>query len=336
MSIALSSDSVLPWSSSAAENKRFSIITQFVLALTLICAVWVKIVEIPEVPRVEKEKLPPQLARIIKAKPPEPIKKEKPKPKPEPKVEEKPKPVEKKPEPKPKPVPKPAVKKVKPKVKPIPVKAIPKPDPKAEVAKAKAKAKQSGLLAFQDDLANMRKELNLNNLAKTDAIKGGGKQAKTERKRIGKVVDAGSGGVSAGNLSTNIGAKGELAGRRTTEFVAPEEGVASLAAKQIQLEDEVIGNRDLEDIRKIISDHKGAIYSLYRKALRKNPELEGRVTVQLVIESDGSISTAKILDSELEDAKLEKRLLGRIKLINFGVQNVTQTQLDYSFNFLPF
>jgi len=29
-------------------------------------------------------------------------------------------------------------------------------------------------------------------------------------------------------------------------------------------------------------------------------------------------------------------LLARIKLINFGKQNVTQTLLDYSFNFLPF
>jgi len=334
MSVGMVPDTVLPWSSSAVENKRFSQITQFVLVVTLLCAGWVNMVDIPETPIVQKEKLPPQLARLIKAKPPVKIKKETPKPKPVPKVEEKPKPEKKKVEP----VFKPVVKKAKPKIKPVePVsKPVLKPDPKVDVAKAKAKAKQSGLLAFQDDLANMRKDLNLNNLAKTDAIKGGGQQAKTERKRIGKVVDQGSGGVATGNLSSNIGAKGELGGRRSTEFVAPNEGVASLAAKQIARDDEVIGNRDLESIRKIISDHKGAIYSLYRKALRKNPELEGRVTVQLVIESDGSISAANILESELDDAKLEKRLLGRINLINFGAQNVTQTQLDYSFNFLPF
>jgi outer membrane biosynthesis protein TonB len=335
MSAAIYSDSVLPWSSSTAENKRFSKITLFVLVVTLICALWVNIVDIPEVSRIEKEKLPPQLARLIKAKPPEPVKIEKPKPKVEPKVEEKPKPVEKKPDPPVKPKPKPVVKKPDPKPKPAP-KPEPKPDPKVEIAKAKAKAKQSGLLAFQDDLANMRKDLNLNNLAKTEAIKGGGQQAKTERKRVGKVVEGNSGGVNTGNLSTNIGAKGELSGRRNTEFVAPNEGVASLAAKQIEREDEVIGNRDLEDIRKIISDHKGAIYSLYRKALRKNPELEGKVTVQLVIEPDGSISLAKILESELNDPALEKRLLSRIRLISFSASNVTQTQLDYSFNFLPF
>ncbi|MFT6896607.1 MAG: protein TonB [Paraglaciecola sp.] len=332
MSVGMVPDTVLPWSSSAVENKRFSQITQFVLVVTLLCVAWVNMVDIPETPGVHKEKLPPQLTRLIKAKPPVMIKKETPKP--VPKVEEKPKAEKKKVEP----VVKPVVKKAKPKIKPVePVsKPVSKPDPKVEVAKAKAKAKQSGLLAFQDDLANMRKDLNLNNLAKTDAIKGGGQQAKTERKRIGKVVDQGSGGVETSNLSSNIGAKGELGGRRSTEFVAPNKGVASLAAKQIARDDEVIGNRDLESIRKIIGDHKGAIYSLYRKALRKNPELEGRVTVQLVIESDGSISAANILESELDDAKLEKRLLGRINLINFGAHNVTQTQLDYSFNFLPF
>lgn len=333
MTVLMASDTVLPWSSSAVENKRFSQISKIVLVITLLCAVWVNVVEIPETPRVQKEKLPPQLARLIKARPPEVIKKEPPKLKPVPKAEEKPKPEK----PVVKPVIKPVVKKAKPQPKPK-AKSVepPKPDPKVEIAKAKAKAKQSGLLAFQDDLANMRKDLNLNNLANTEAIKGGGQQAKTERKRIGKVVDQGSGGVAAGNLSTNIGAKGELSGRRSTEFVAPNEGVASLAAKQIARDDEVIGNRDLEGIRKIISDNKGAIYSLYRKALRKNPELEGRVTVQLVIEADGSISAANILESELDDASLEKRLLGRISLINFGTENVTQTQLQYSFNFLPF
>lgn len=331
MSLAMTSNTVLPWSSSTAENKLFGKITTAILLLTICSALWVNMVTIPETPRIERESLPPQLARLIKAKPPEIKKVEPPKPKPEPdlKKREKPKPVEKKPEPiKAKPVP-------KAKPKPVP-KAQAKPDPQAEITKAKAKAKQSGLLAFQDDLANMRKDLNLNNLAKTDTIKGGGQQAKTERKRVGQIVNNKSGGVSSGNLSTNIGAKGELAGRRSTEFVAPNEGVASLAAKQIEQEDQVIGSRDLESIRAIIAEHKGAIYSLYRKALRKNPELEGKVTVQLVIEPNGSISKAKILSSELEDEKLEKRLLSRIKIINFGSQNASQTQLEYSFNFLPF
>jgi outer membrane biosynthesis protein TonB len=332
----MASNTVLPWSSSAAENKRFNKITLLVFALTLLSALWIQIADIPDVTRVERQKLPPQLARLIRAKPPVPINQ----PKPKPKVVEQPKPIAKKPAPVVKPKVKPVVKKkAEPvgKAKPKPTEVvIPKPDPNAEVAKAKIKAKQSGLLAFQDDLANMRKDISLNNLAKTDSIKGGGQQAKTERKRIGRVVAGGSGGVSAGNLSTNVGARGELTGRRTTEFVAPSQGLASLAAKEIERDNQVIGDRDLEDIRKIISDHKGAIYSLYRRALRKNPELEGKVTVQLVIEPDGSVSAGKILDSELNDSALERRLLGRIQLINFGVQKVTQTQLDYGFNFLPF
>ncbi|WP_158971419.1 AgmX/PglI C-terminal domain-containing protein [Paraglaciecola sp. L3A3] len=336
MSSALVSQSVLPWSSSAKENTLFSRITLAVLAITLLAALWVKIVELPEAPRIEIEKLPPQLARLIKAKPLEVKKIEPPKPEPaiEPKSEPKPEPkIEKKPEPKPKPVVQKPKKQATPKPKP---KAPPKPDPKAEIAKAKAKAQSSGLLAFQDDLASMRKDLQLNNLAKTETIKGGGEQAKTERKSVGELVNSTSGGVNSANLSTNVGAKGELTGRRSTEFVAPSEGVASLAAKQIEREDEIIGDRNLENIRKTIDEHKGAIYSLYRKALRKNPELEGKITVKLVIEPDGNISTANIVSSELGDEALEKRLLARIKMIQFGSLNVTQTQLEYSFNFLPF
>jgi outer membrane biosynthesis protein TonB len=323
-------DSVLPWASSEAENKLFNKITLVALVLTVMFAVLVSWQELPEKPRAELEKLPPQLTKIIaprKVIPPKPI--PKPEPKPEakidkPKKEDKPKP----PEPKPVEVKKSVEKKAPPKVK-IPT--------KAELAqKAKAKAQQSGLLAFQDDLASMRNDMNINNLADTDAIKGAGATGETQRKFIGKKVSGASGGVDTSRLSSDIGSRGELAGRKTTEYVAPNEGLASLAAKQLVTEDTVLGSRSTESIRKVLDANKGAIYSIYRRALRKDPSLEGKVTVNLQIAPSGTVSEIKLVFSELDDPALEKKLLSRIRLVNFGEQQVTQTILDYSFNFLPF
>lgn len=322
--------SQLPWSSSDKENKLFTKITIAALVITIILAILVQWRELPEQTRQEKEKLPPQLTRIIEARkvePPKPI--EKPKPIPEVKKPE-PKPEVKKPEPvKPKPVEK---------RKPVEVKKpVPKPPTQTELAeKAREKAQQSGLLAFQDDIASMRSDMQINNQADTEMIQGAGQANKTQRKFVGKKVSGASGGLNTSNLTTNIGAKGELTGRKTTEFVAPNEGMASLAAKQLVTEDEVVGSRDIESIRKVFGASKGAIYSVYRRALRQDPGLQGKVVVNLEIAPDGSVSNIKIVSSELDFPELENKLLARIRLVNFGAQNVTRTLLDYSFDFLPF
>lgn len=325
--------SQLPWSSGEPENQRFNRFTSIALAVTLALAVAVKWQDLPEQPRAEREKLPPQLAKIIQAKAPPPAPKIEPKPvpKPEPKpvVKEAPKP-EVKPEAKPKPA-------VKPEPQPVVVPPPPPEPTQAEkVAQARENAKQSGLLAFQDDLASMREGLSLNNLANTQTVEGAGKAEQTQRKLIGKKVASTSGGVNLGAATTDIGARGTLDERKTTEFAAPEKGVASLAAKRIEEEQQVIGDRDIESIRRVLDANKGAVYALYRRALRQDPSLEGKVTVKLVIEPDGSLSLVSLIDSELEAPELERKLLSRIRLINFGPDTVTQTELEYAFNFLPY
>jgi len=75
---------------------------------------------------------------------------------------------------------------------------------------------------------------------------------------------------------------------------------------------------------------------VYNKALRKNPSLEGKVVFKLVIDESGRVSNASIVSSELNDAALERKLLLRIKLINFGKKNVLQTTLEYALDFLPY
>ena len=336
MSVPNAFITVLPWSSSELENKRFKTITLVVLFITLAFAAVVKWQELPERPRAEKEKVPAQLTRLMtprKVVPPNPI----PLPitKPIPAKVEKPKSVPPEAAP-PKPVEpeKTSPKEVK-KSPPKPVKV--KVPTQAEITEqAKTKAKQSGLLAFQDDIASMRDNVSLNNLADTNTIRGAGASNQTQRKFIGKKVAGNSGGVNTSNLTTNIGSRGELAGRKNTEYVAPNEGLASLAIKQIVTEDTVLGNRDTESIRKVLDANKGAIYAIYRKALRSDPSLQGKLTVNLQIEPNGFVSKVKLVFSELEYPDVEKKLLNRIRLINFGEQQVTQTLLDYSFNFLPF
>ncbi len=93
--------------------------------------------------------------------------------------------------------------------------------------------------------------------------------------------------------------------------------------------------RSEEEIRKIMEQHKGAIYSIYNRALRQNAALEGKMVVKIVIDPSGKIVEASLVSSELGDKDLEAKILQRIKLITFPASNVARTTLNQTFDFLP-
>src|SRR5690606_8615950 len=136
MTVYLAPNTQLPWSSSQEDDSRFNRWLGIALGILLVLVIVVSLINVPEIPREEKERIPPQLARVMlekqelpPPKPVEPPKEEKPaKPKPE--------------EPKPEPAPEP-----KPEPKPIEM----APPPKT-LEQAREKAQQSGLLQHQDEL----------------------------------------------------------------------------------------------------------------------------------------------------------------------------------------
>ena len=70
--------------------------------------------------------------------------------------------------------------------------------------------------------------------------------------------------------------------------------------------------------------------------MRNDPSLSGKVLFRLVVEASGAISHIELLSSELADQALVAKMLSRIKLINFGADSVEQTDVNYSFDFLPY
>lgn len=324
--------STLPWSSGEEENKRFRRLTTGTLVVALLLAVLVNSIDVPEPTREQKAKIPPQLAKIIEAKEPPAVELPEPvpvEPEPEPLVEEV---IE------PEPViedvvePEPVVEE-----RPEPV-VVAEPTEAEKIQLAKETAAQAGVMNFSDDLASLRDSLDLGNLADTQLTEGAGEQSETARKLIGQAVNTTSGGIDTSSLSSTVGARGTLEGRKTTEFDAPTEGAAALATQrfEVEAEAEVIGDRSVESIRKTLSQNKGAVYSLYRRALRSEPELQGKLTIRLVIAPNGQLTSVTLVGTDLDSDDLVQRLLSRIRLINFGALNVTTTELEYTYNFLPF
>lgn len=304
----------LPWDRSG-EDKRFWQVLALLAIPFLLLALIIPLINVPEPKREELEKLPPQLAKVVIQKkelppPPEPPKEE---PKPE---EKKPEPVEeKKPEPKPE--------------------QKPEPEP-VKLQKAQEQAKKSGVLQFADELSAMRDALDISDV-KTESqnmTRAKGEAANVDRNLVTSGAKAKSGGINTAALSRDTGGVA-LSGRESTQVESKLEEVGdAITEARAGSRDKTF--RSEQSIWQKMDASKGRIFSIYNRALRQNPTLQGKVEFKIVIEPDGSVSNATIVSSQLGDTDLEKKLLAAIRLINFGAADVLQTTLNYSFDFLPY
>ncbi|NRB41762.1 MAG: VWA domain-containing protein [Pseudomonadales bacterium] len=87
------------------------------------------------------------------------------------------------------------------------------------------------------------------------------------------------------------------------------------------------------DIHSVLNRNQGSLYNLYSRALRKNPVLAGKVQFDIDIAADGSVAMCRILSSELNDAKLERRLLSKMKTIKFSAASVASRKTRWSVDF---
>jgi TonB family protein len=318
MAVYFSPNLQLPWSSSEEDDSRFWRIAKISLALTLVLAIAIPFIPVPEITREEKEKIPPQLARVILEKqelpPPKVI---------EPKVEEKP--LEEKPEEKP-----PEEKPPEPEPKPV----EPPPQPKT-VEQAREKAKVSGLLQFQDDLMDMREMLDTSTVESSNLARGETAAAEVDRSAVTSGVTVASGGINSAALSRDTGGVA-LSGRETTQVTSELATATQKAATTGTDSGDGGKTRSEEEMSKVMDQHKGAIFQIYNRALRQNAALQGRVVMNIIIEPSGQISDVVIVTSELKDPELEAALIRRIRMITFPASGaVVRTTLRQTFDFLP-
>ena len=358
---------LLPWSSSHGEDARFRWFALIIVAVTLVLSVIVRLAPMP--PIVPKNILQDaQLAHVILDKPnlAKPVELPKPVVPPTPVAPVTPKPAEKV-------VPPAPVKPIKPVVVPPSknLKAPPRvgggggPNKEAPVElmqQARDVAAKSGVLQFKDDLAEMRESVDVSKVTRSNLTRGVGTAEKTERSIIAGKATGGSGGINTAALSRDTGGIA-LSGRETTRIDGPDgvyghgtagggigggkgNGVGSGSGdgvgpgKNGKKGDLVAGNggsggRSDESIRRVMDQNKGAIFSIYNRALREDPDLKGRFVFEMVIDASGQVTDVKLISSELSDQGLIGKIMARIRLISFGAEDVSRTKVNYSLDFLP-
>lgn len=289
---------ILPWTQIEEEDERYDRVLKRTLLIIFVLCLIFPWLPLKEVTREEAEKIPPRLARVV---------------------------LEKKEAPKPPPPPQEVEQSVETKSKPIDKK----------VAAAKKKASSVGVAAFSKQLNSLRSSLNIAKLQAKNTTRSTGSAKKTTRSVLGRQsATATSGGIQTAALSSNAGGA-SLAGHSTSSVDSPIAGSGQDGQTNAYRAKKKSSTRDMESIRRVFERHKGAIYSMYSRALRKDPELEGKFVFDIVIEPDGSISSIKIVTSELGDPTLERKLLARIRRINFGEASGKATPVNYKFDFIP-
>lgn len=323
------------WNTSK-QDRVFRRLFFFLLVLSIAFGALIYIYQVPPQALLDKPKVKPSITQIqLKKEPivepkPEPVK---PKP-PEPKAKEPPKvepPKAEAPKPKPKAVEPPKVQPPQP--KPEPVKPTPSPVQQREAARAKAQTRglaavdMSGLTAAADAAPQA-------SASKIIASQGNSSQSR-ERLYAASAQQASTdlaGSASSSSLDARMdrattGGASSNAGGGDAVLASGNGGGGSSAARA--------GQRDEASVRRVFEQSKSSASALYNRALRKNPTMSGRVTFEVVISPGGQVTSAKILDSQLNDAGLERKLLLKVRSLQFGAQNVSVLKLTYSYDFLP-
>ncbi|QMU60666.1 MAG: TonB family protein [Gammaproteobacteria bacterium] len=309
----------LPWTLQREQQARYNKLLRWSVTGIIFFAFLLAFLPLPEPEEIEKPE-PERLVKLI------------------PKVEVPPPPV-------PKVVP--VEKKVKPKPKPKQVK--PKPQPKKEPIKTAAKPKKapvptksakevaasSGLLAMKDELSDIKNTSSSAALGERSLNKSGTAGKATQRALVTKNYGKASGGINTAALSTSTGGNG--LGGRSAGKVGGVDGLGGGGGTGSGNGDGTgYGKtRDLEKIQIMFDRNKSSLFTLYNRQLRKDASLQGKVVLNITIAPSGKVTGVSIVSSQLGEPTLESKILQRVKLINFGAEDVPSFTFNYPIDFYP-
>jgi periplasmic protein TonB len=238
-------------------------------------------------------------------------------------------------QPKPPPPPPPVVEPEKPKIEPekkIPI--PPPPEDKQRVAREKA---QKQLNQVKDELADLREQLDLTPLEQTKNLTGAvGADSHAERSLITSKVGVGSGGITSANSSRGFGTgAGSLTGHETGAVASSiaRSGLNQRGPTRTGASGKAARSR--EEIELIFDRNKGAIYSLYSRALRETPDLQGKMVLEFTISPTGEVTMCRVVSSELNDPDLEKKIVARVRLFRFEARDVETITTTKPIDFFP-
>lgn len=309
MSVITYNNLALDWSPVNKRDSFFNRLTLVIVTIALFMGLTLTSIDLPKEERKARTAVPERVAKFILQK-------------------EKPKVVK----PKPKPKPKPPVKTVK------RIKKKPKSDkPLTKVQKkARKKAESSGLLALNNELADLMDTSSITSMVGKKVKQGSSalKAAKVDTKVLTSNASKGSGGVGKDKYATNVSrtvlSQAEKVAFR--ESMLTNGKLKGKTHKSTRRGDNV---RSEEDVIYVMDQNKSKLHQIYRRARRADPGLKGKIVLEITIAPSGKVTKVRIKSSQLNNPKLESRLVARIKRFDFGAGSVEEVTVTFPIEFLP-
>ena len=205
-----------------------------------------------------------------------------------------------------------------------------------EILLAREKAKTTGLLAMSNQLSAMSAMASKVTLDTPKTMTARPIAAKGADRLASSVSTVRSTGVDKTQLTQDT-QKISLSSRKVTEVDQVEEVLAAVVEEEmIEEKQALVARRTSEELRRTMDANKSAIQSIYNRALRKKPSLQGIFTPLLVIEESGKVSGCTTEASTLGQPGLESKFCKRLRLVDFGYKaGVARMKFKYPFDLLP-
>jgi protein TonB len=287
----------LPWARTEEAERKFKKLLRILLIVTTIVAILIALLPAPQRPKPTVDDLPERVVQLIveRPKPPPPPPPPEPEKQPDP---EKPKPVE-----------------------------TPKP-----VEKPKPNVRNQGMLALADELAALRDQVDIVD----PQMKAPTPDARSERNLITSSAGRTSGGINTANMARGFGGGAGAIGTHTSTQVQHGSGLDPNAGGRVQRTGSSgKASRSREEVELLFDRNKGALYSIYGRALRENPELQGKIVLEFTIAPSGEISNVRVVSSELKDPELEKKIVARVRQFRFKPADVEPLTVSKPIDFFP-
>ena len=303
------SNLALDWSPENKQDNFFNRLTVVVVILALVLAIVMNSINLPKKERKSKMAIPERVAKFILQKDKPKIVKIKPKPKPKLRLK--------------------IVKRINKETE------LRKPLTKIQ-KKARNKAASSGLLALSKELTDLMDTSSINAMVgKRVKQNSSVMQVATLNKDIlTSGTSKGSGGISKDQYVTKV-SKTILSQEEQVAFRKSLSSNGQLKGKNTGVRKRGDNVRSEEDVIFVMDKNKSKLHSIYRRARRGHPGLKGKIVLAITIAPSGKVLNVKIKSSELNDPKLESRLVARIKGFDFGSNSVEPVTVIFPIEFLP-
>lgn len=233
---------------------------------------------------------------------------------------------------------------------------------------ARASAQTKGVLAHQNEFAGLIDSSGPVKVGAEGVVSNTGQIAAgtaTTRSLIVSQVGGGSGGINVAAISRNGDGGGGTGGAGTgtggggggngfggrglggggssitgggggVKVAKVQSSTGAAAADARPLSNGAAPSRTDEEIQIVFDRYKAALYRIYNRELRNDPNLKGKMVLRLTIEPDGQVSACAVKSTDLASPTLSAEVVDRVLKFQFGAkQGVPSITIVYPIDFLP-